>query len=126
MLTRRLQIGLSLVFYILGGWCVVAPGSVLDLCFRPEFRTEAPIAPFLTACFGLQALIAGTFALTSRFTRLIFLVYGIGLISFFVLDIWFVAINPMLTWFGFAGDFTGNIIMLGVCWLGWRRTPPSE
>ena len=123
MSTRRLQIILSLVFFGLGGWCVVAPGSVLNLGFRPSFQSQAPIVPFLMVCFGLQALIAGTFALTSRFTRTTFLVYGIGLIPFFALDVWFFAVQPVLTWIGFGGDVAGNLIMAAICWVGFRRTP---
>ncbi len=66
---RSLQTALALVFFVLGGWCVAAPGSVLAMCFRPGFQSTAPITPLLVACFGSQALIAGLFALTSRFTR---------------------------------------------------------
>lgn len=123
MTTRSLQIWLSLVFFGLGGWCVVSPGSVLSLGMRPAYQSDAPIVPILMACFGAQALIAGLFALTSRFTRLTFLAYGIGLIPFFAFDFYFFWVVPILTKVGFAADFIGNVIMLAICWAGWRRTP---
>lgn len=121
MTTRALQIWLSLVFFGLGGWCVVSPSSVLTLGVRPAYQSDAPIVPILMACFGAQALIAGLFALSSRFTRRTFLAYGIGLIPFFVFDFYFFRVVPMLTEVGFAADFIGNVIMLAICWAGWRR-----
>jgi hypothetical protein len=122
MSTRSLQIVLAFVFLVLGGWCVIAPGSVLALGIRPSYQSDAPIVPILVACFGSQALISGLFALTSRFTRVTFLAYGIGLLSFFAFDAYFYAVKPVLTEVGLA-DFIGNLIMLVICWLGWRRTP---
>ncbi len=122
---RILQTALALVFFVLGGWCVAAPGSVLALCFRPAFQSSAPIVPFLVACFGSQALIAGVFALTARFTRTTYLAYGIGLLPFFAFDAYFYAVKPVLTQIGLL-DAVGNLIMLGVCWLGWRATSRSS
>ena len=121
MSTRSLQTILASVFFILGGWCVVAPGSVVALAFRPDYQSSAPIVPILVAGFGAQALIAGLFALTSRFTRTTFLVYGIGLLPFFVFDWYFYAVKPALTGIGLA-DVAGNVIMLAICWQGWRQT----
>lgn len=123
MSTRKLQILLSAVFFILGGWCVVAPASVVALGFRTAYQSNEPITLFLMACFGLQALISGLFALSSRFTRVTFLAYGIGLLPFVALDVYFYGVKPMLTEVGFAGDLIGNLIMLMVCWVGWRRAP---
>lgn len=125
MLTRSLQIVLASVFFVLGGWCVIAPGSVVALGIRPAYQSDAPIVPLLMASFGAQALIAGLFALTSRFTRLTFLAYGIGLLPFFAFDAYFYAVKPILTEIGSGGDFIGNLIMLVICWLGWRRTPSA-
>ncbi|HEY3799895.1 MAG TPA: hypothetical protein VGL58_16215 [Caulobacteraceae bacterium] len=120
MSVKQLQYLLASVFFVLGGWCVVAPVSVVDLCFRPEYRATAPIVPLIVACFGTQALISGLFAAFSRFTRLTFLAYGLALIPFFVGDVWFYAVQPMLTPLG-LGDFAGNTVMLAVCVAGWRR-----
>jgi len=120
MTARRLQIALAAVFFVLGGWCVVSPTSVLDLAIRPGFQSDAPIVPILMACFGAQALIAGLFAATSRFTRWTFLAYGIGLIPFFVFDAYYYFVIPALTEVGMI-DLVGNLVMLGVCALGWRQ-----
>jgi hypothetical protein len=123
MSTRTLQYGLGAVFFGLGGWCVVAPGSVMALCFRPAFQSSAPVVPILIGCFGSQALISGLFAATARFTRTTFAAYAIGLLPFFGFDVYFYAIRPCLTGLGFAADLAGNLIMLAVCWLGWRGAP---
>ena len=119
MSTRSPQAALALVFFVLGGWCVFAPGNVLALCFRPAFRSAAPIVPFLVACFGSQALISGLFALTARFSRATYLAYGVGLLPFFVFDIYFYAVKPVLTEVGLL-DLIGNVVMLIICWVGWR------
>ena len=120
--TRSLQIVLASVFFILGGWCVVAPGSVVALAVRPAYQSNAPFVPILVAGFGSQALISGLFAATSRFTRVTWLAYGIGLLPFFAFDAYFYAVKPMLTEIGLA-DLFGNLVMLAICWIGWRRTP---
>ncbi|OYU69673.1 MAG: hypothetical protein CFE28_06450 [Alphaproteobacteria bacterium PA2] len=122
--TRQLQLLLASVFFILGGWCLIAPMSVVALCIRPEFQSDAPLVPILVGCFGSQALIAGLFAAFSRFTRTTFLAYGIGLLPFFGFDAWFYFVRPMLTEIGML-DLVGNVVMLGVCWLGWRKADPA-
>lgn len=119
MSTRALQSILASVFLVLGGWCVIAPGSVVALAFRPAFRSSAPIVPSLVAAFGSQALISGLFAGFARFTRRTFLVYGVGLIPFFVFDYYFYAVRPVLTAVGLL-DLAGNLAMAAVCWLGWK------
>lgn len=113
---------LAAVFLVLGGWCVVAPGVVLDLCIRPEVRSRAPLESWLTACFGAQALIAGLFAATARFTRTTWLAYGLALLPFFVFDYWFYAVEPVLTAIGLL-DAVGNAVMLALCVVGWRKAP---
>ena len=110
---------------MLGGWCVIAPTSVVDLGIRAAYRSNAPIVPIIVACFGSQALISGLFAATARFTRVTFLAYGIGLLPFFAFDVWFYAVRPVLTEVGLV-DLAGNLIMLAICWLGWRRAPGAD
>jgi hypothetical protein len=119
MSVRSLQWALAAVFFLLGGWCVVAPANVMDLAFRPGFRSDAPIATFAIAGFGSQALISGLFAATARFTRTTFAAYAAALIPFFVFDAWFYWARPVLSEIGLA-DLAGNLVMLGVCALGWR------
>jgi len=111
---------LAAVFLGLGGWCLVSPSSVMALAITPEYQSDAPIVPILMAAFGAQAMIAGLFALFSRFTRATFLAYGLALLPFFVFDYWFYVVEPMLTVVGLL-DAVGNVVMLALCYLGWRR-----
>ena len=125
MSVRTIQLLLASVFFVLGGWCLVSPTSVMELTIRPEYRSDAPIVPILIGAFGAQALIAGLFAALSRFTRATFLAYGVALLPFFAFDYWFYAVEPMLTPLGML-DALGNVVMLGLCVLGWRAAGPGE
>lgn len=122
MTARTIQYLLASVFFVLGGWCLLSPASVLALAIRPEYQSDAPIVPVLMGAFGAQALIAGLFAAFSVFTRRTFLAYGLALLPFFVFDYYFYAVDPMLTVVGLL-DAVGNVVMLILCWLGWRRAP---
>lgn len=119
---RQIQLALAAVFFVLGGWCVLAPDSVIDLTIRPAHQAHTPLVRLLVGGFGAQALIAGLFAAFSRFTRTTFLAYGIALLPFFVFDWWFYVRTPILTEIGML-DALGNVIMLWLCVLGWRRAP---
>ena len=119
MKRRQIQWLLAAVFFVLGGWCLVSPSSVMALTIRPEYRSEAPIVTILVGAFGAQAMIAGLFAAFSNFTRATFLAYAIALLPFFVFDYWFFAVTPVFTPLGML-DAVGNVIMLGLCWMGWR------
>jgi len=119
MTVRRIQWLIASVFFVLGGWCVVSPSSVMALTIRPERQTDDPIALLALGAFGAQAMIAGLFAAFSRFTRATFLAYGIGLLPFFVFDWWFYAVDPVFTPLGML-DAAGNVVMLGLCVIGWR------
>lgn len=123
--SRSVQHCLAAVFLLLGGWCLLAPNSVLDLAIRPAYRTGAPLEVLLMGAFGAQAVIAGLFATFSRFTRTTFLVYGIALLPFFVFDVWFYAVTPMLTEVGLL-DAVGNIVMLAACVAGWFLPEPAD
>lgn len=127
MSVRTIQWWLASVFFLLGGWCLISPASVLSLTITPAYQSDAPVVPVLIGAFGAQALIAGLFAALSRFERRTFLAYGIGLLPFFVFDYWFYAVVPMLTWIGLF-DAVGNVVMLALCLLGWRAagTKPRE
>jgi len=120
MTVRRIQLAIASVFFILGGWALVAPRSVIDLTLLPEFRSAAPILPFVVACFGAQAMISGLFAAFARFTRLTFLVYGIALLFFLAFNWWFTFVDPVFTRVGLL-DAVGNVVMLGLCVAGWRK-----
>jgi hypothetical protein len=120
MTVRRIQWGIASVFFLLGGWALLAPRSVIDLTLLPEYRVGTPILPFAIACFGAQALIAGLFAAFARFTRATFLAYGIALLPFFAFDWWFTLVDPVFTSVGLL-DAVGNVVMLVLCVVGWRR-----
>lgn len=120
MSVRNLQWALAAVFFILGGWALVAPRSVVDLTLLPQYRSGTPILDFTVACFGAQALISGLFAAFSRFTRTTFLAYGIALLPFLWFDWWFTFVHPVFTQVGLL-DALGNVVMLALCVLGWRR-----
>ena len=125
MTAKTAQYLLATVFFILGGWCLIAPEMVMTLAFTPAYQSSDPIVPILVACFGAQAVLAGIFAAFSIFTRRTFLAYGIALLPFFVFDYWFYAVEPMLTEVGLL-DVVGNIIMLWLCWIGWTRSGESK
>lgn len=121
---QRIQWGIAAVFFILGGWALLAPQSVIDLTLLPQYRTGTAILPFVVACFGAQAMISGLFAAFSRFTRATFLAYGIALLPFFAFNWWFTFVDPVFTRIGLL-DAVGNIIMLALCVVGWRRAHPA-
>lgn len=124
MSVQTIQRLLACVFFVLGGWCLVSPGSVLALTITPAYQSDAPIVPILVGAFGAQALIAGLFAAFARFTKTTFLAYGLALIPFFVFDYWFYAVEPMLTPLGLL-DVAGNVAMLALCVVGWRKAEPT-
>jgi hypothetical protein len=119
MTVQRIQWLLASVFFVLGGWCLVSPASVMALTIRPEHQTDHPTALLALGAFGAQACIAGTFAAFSRFTQATFLAYGVGLLPFFAFNYWFYVVDPVFTPLGML-DLLGNIIMLTLCWLGWK------
>ena len=116
---RNARRAIAAVFVVLGAWCVLAPGMVLDLGVRPEGRAHSALEALLIGCFGAQALLAGLFAALGRFTASTFVAYGIALLPFFGFDWYFYAVKPLLT--GLIGlDAAGNFLMVGLCWVGWR------
>ena len=124
MQTKHIQWFLASVFFILGGWALVAPQSVINLTLRPEYRTDTLVLPFAIGCFGAQAMISGLFAAFSKFTKNTFLAYGIALIPFFVFDYYFYFVVPIFTIFGMS-DAVGNVIMLVLCVVGYKNAAKS-
>ena len=86
-------------------------GLVFGIALGP--CTFAYMAPVLAVAFkvGTTSFLYGAILL---------LAYGIGLLPFFAFDAWFYLVRPMLTEIGMI-DLVGNIIMLGICWIGWRN-----
>lgn len=120
MSVRMIQYLLGSVFFVLGGWCLIAPASVIALCIQPAYQSDAFLVTFAVACFGAQAMISGLFAAFSRFTKATFFAYGVGLVPFFAFNYWFYFVEPVLTPIGLL-DFVGNVIMLTLCVIGWRK-----
>ena len=125
MTVSQIQWAIAAVFFVLGGWALLAPQSVIDLTLLPQYRAGTEILPFAIACFGAQAMISGLFAAFSRFTRATFLAYAIALLPFFAFNWWFTFVDPVFTRLGLL-DAVGNVIMLILCVLGWRKSAPSE
>ncbi|MEJ0059777.1 MAG: hypothetical protein WDM79_09475 [Terricaulis sp.] len=119
MSARTIQFIIAGVFFLLGGWCVIAPESVLDLTVRPAYRSDDLIVPLLIACFGAQALIAGLFAAFATFTRRTFFAYGVAVLPFFWFDYHFFVVEPVFNEFLLL-DAVGNVIFVVMCVLGYR------
>lgn len=120
MSARTTQYCIGAVFAVLGLWALLAPQSVIDLAVRPAFQSEDYLAKLAMACFGAQACLFALVAFTARFTRLTFAAYGIALLPFFVFNYWFYFEVKLLNEVGLL-DFVGNVIMLALCWHGWRK-----
>jgi hypothetical protein len=115
---RRWQLLIAAIFVGLGGWCLVAPMSVVDLTVRPEVRNDLPLTAITIGAFGAQAMLVGLVAATSRFTATTFLALGLAMLPFFVFDWWYYAVRPMFNELILL-DVFGNIAMLGACARGW-------
>ncbi len=124
MTVKQIQWAIAAVFFILGGWCLLAPQHVIDTVVTPEYHSRDPLAVLTMACFGAQACLAGLFAAFSRFTRATFLAFGIALLPFFVFDYWFTRVEPVFNHIGML-DLGGNIVMLALCVYGWRQAAPE-
>ncbi|MEP2988448.1 MAG: hypothetical protein ABJN65_15795 [Parasphingorhabdus sp.] len=125
MTPKQIQFFIALVFFLLGGWALFFPQHVIDTVFHPEYRESVRLLPFMIACFGAQAHLAGLFAAFSRFTSTTFLAYGIALIPFFTFNYYFTFHDPVFTSIG-PIDAVGNVIMLALCYIGWRELKATE
>jgi hypothetical protein len=119
MSPRLIQSLIAIPFLVLGGWALLFPGMVERLTLTPAYQHNSPTSALLIGCFGAQAVLSGLFAAFSRFTRTTFLIYAVALLPFFWFNYWFVFVVPMFNaWL--ALDFASNLVMLGLCLLGWR------
>lgn len=116
---QSIQRLIASVFLGLGGWCLVAPASVIDLTVRPEHASHDPIVLVSIGAFGAQACLAGLLAALSRFTRATFLGFGVAVLPFFVFDWWFYAVEPLFNELILI-DAIGNVILLVLCWRGYQ------
>ncbi|MEL7447328.1 MAG: hypothetical protein AAGK02_16240 [Pseudomonadota bacterium] len=119
------QFGIAAVFLILGGWALLAPGSVIELGFTETYRANTYPNRFIMACFGAQAVLFGLMALFVEWRAIAFLVFAILLLPFFVFNWYFHFEVPVLTSYGTI-DFVGNAVMLALALFGWRAARARE
>jgi hypothetical protein len=119
---------IAAIFLILGVWCLIAPSMVLSLGTQPGVSTGSRIEVVLMGCFGAQAVLAGLFAATARFTRTTFFAYGVALLPFFAFNYWFWQVEPLFN-ATILLDVLGNVVMLALCVVGYRaiarEAPPA-
>lgn len=119
MSARTAQFLIAAVFLVLGGWCLFAPASVIELAFTEPYRDSSFINRFTIACFGSQAVLFGLMALVTQWRARSFAVFAVLLLPFFGFNYWFHYEVPVLTSIGML-DFAGNVTMLVLAILGWR------
>ena len=122
MSARTTQYLIGAIFAVLGGWALIFPQSVIDLGVTPEYHSNDLLPRLLMGCFGAQACLFALVAFTAKFTRRTFAAYGLALLPFFIFNYWFYFVEPVLNEVMFI-DFVGNLIMLALCWHGYRRAP---
>jgi hypothetical protein len=117
---------IAAVFLGLGGWCLLAPMSVVELTVRPDRQTGLPLTAVPIGAFGAQAMLVGLVSATSRFTANTFLALGLAMLPFFVFDWWFYSVQPLFNQLILL-DVAGNLAMLAACARGWwlLRAGPS-
>ncbi|MBV7264634.1 hypothetical protein [Erythrobacter ani] len=125
MTARIAQYGIAAVFLILGGWALLAPGSVIDLAFTEGYRENTFVTRFVMAAFGSQAVLFGIMALVVRWTSAGFAVFAVLLLPFFVFNWYFHYEMPVLSSIGML-DFAGNVTMLALAIIGWRAAKSDE
>lgn len=125
MSARTAQFLIAAVFLALGGWCLFAPGSVIDLAITAAYRDNAYLTRFTMACFGAQAVLFGLMALVTQWRARSFAVFAVLLLPFFGFNYWFHFEVPVLTSIGML-DFAGNVTMLVLAILGWRAASRAE
>lgn len=119
MSARTAQFLIAAVFLVLGGWCLFAPASVIELAVTEGYRDSTFLTRFTMACFGAQAVLFGLMALVTRWSAAAFAAFGVLLLPFFGFNYWFHYEVPVLTSIGML-DFAGNVTMLVLAIIGWR------
>lgn len=125
MTARLAQYYIALVFLGLGGWCLIAPASVIELALTESYRDTSFIMRFTMACFGAQAVMFGIMALVVQWRARAFAAFALVLIPFFWFNYHFHYVEPVLTSIGML-DFAGNLTMLIACIVGWRAARREE
>lgn len=125
MSARTAQFLIAAVFLTLGGWCLFAPASVIELAITEPYRDSAYLTRFTMACFGAQAVLFGLMALITRWSARSFAIFALLLLPFFGFNYWFHYRVPVLTSIGMI-DFAGNAAMLVLAIIGWRAARGEE
>lgn len=120
---RRWQWLIAFVFLGLGGWCLLAPATVIDLTVRPHHQNGLTLTTVTIGAFGAQAMLVGLVSATARYTARTFLALGLAMLPFFVFDWWFYAVEPLFNQLILL-DVAGNLAMLGACLRGWWLLKP--
>ncbi len=116
----HIQRMIAIPYFLLGGWCLIAPHMVERWTINPPYQHLSTTSALLIGCFGAQAVLGGIFIWFSRWTRATFLAYALSLLPFFIFNYWFVFVVPVLGgWM--ALDFGANAAMLGLSLWGWRK-----
>lgn len=115
---------IAVMFLGMGGWCLLAPGTINDWAIRPEAQLDSASFRLIIGCFGAQAMLVGLLAATARFTRTTFLAFGLAMLPFFFFNYWFYFETPILNEL-MALDFLANILFVLLCVAGWRRSPAT-
>ncbi len=127
MTAKHVQYFLAFIFLSLGGWCLLTPGMVEQLGFRPEYQVLNATSSILIGCFGAQAVLVGTIIATAEFKARTFLVFGlVGSVPFFVFNYYFYFVAQMFTdWM--LLDFAGNIGILACGIIGyWLKKAETQ
>jgi hypothetical protein len=116
----------------MGGVCMLAPTTVLELTLHPRFLAPlkrggelADLATFIFRCFGAQAVMTGVLLGAARFDRRGYLIFGAAIIPFFAFDA--AAYKARyLNGLGALGDLAGNLLFtagaaIGAGLLPWAR-----
>ena len=123
---RWVQRGLATPFLGLGGWCLLAPGTVERLSLQPAFVVDTVASHVLVGAFGAQAMLCGLLILIGRFSRQDFLVFGqVASLPFMVFNAYYVWVEPVFTAWMLL-DFVGNAAILSLCMVGAAIAPPRR
>ena len=125
MSARLAQLGIAGVFLMLGGWALLAPGSVIDLAFTDGYRENTFATRFIIVSFRSAAVLFGIVALCVRWTSMAFAIFAALLLPFFVFNWYFHNQMPVLSSIGML-DFAGNVVMLALAIIGWRAAKRDE
>ena len=118
-----IQRAIAMPFLLLGTWCLLLPKSVERLAVTADYRHLSETTALFIACFGAQAILSGLFICFSQFTRWAYLAYGIALLPFFWFNYYFIFVLPIFNaWLSI--DFAANLMMLWLCYAGWRAMKP--